>query len=228
MAKTWYNQLSLSALKLMQANKAVCGFHLGYIPDEELISRTMLKLLELYEQGMIKPRIDSRYHFEEVGSLKCLLNVKHFHCLPIKKNTTPHHFCWILVMCHRSYAMNIVFSKCYVWRDPDTDNLPSFRAYPQSIQLLLQRVTSSAPYLWHKTSSTTSPLHGSLLQGCCQATVSQGYLLLTLTTLLRDFLKPHWKRRSICSLLKGRKQTKAEAGNGRKCVWLMTEKHFLD
>ncbi|XP_034563919.1 synaptic vesicle membrane protein VAT-1 homolog [Notolabrus celidotus] len=67
MAKTWYNQLSLSALKLMQANKSVCGFHLGYIPDEELISRTMLKLLELYEQGKIKPRIDSCFHFEEVA-----------------------------------------------------------------------------------------------------------------------------------------------------------------
>ncbi|XP_070707914.1 synaptic vesicle membrane protein VAT-1 homolog [Pempheris klunzingeri] len=67
MAKTWYNQLSLSTLKLMQANKAVCGFHLGYITDEELLSRTMHKLLELYEQGKIKPRIDSCYHFEEVA-----------------------------------------------------------------------------------------------------------------------------------------------------------------
>ncbi|XP_022598509.1 synaptic vesicle membrane protein VAT-1 homolog [Seriola dumerili] len=66
MAKTWYNQLSLNTLKLMQANKAVCGFHLGYITDEELISRCMFKLLELYRQGKIKPRIDSCYHFEEV------------------------------------------------------------------------------------------------------------------------------------------------------------------
>nr|XP_046233259.1 synaptic vesicle membrane protein VAT-1 homolog [Scatophagus argus] len=67
MAKMWYNQLSLSTLKLMQANKAVCGFHLGYITDEELISRTMFKLLELYGQGKIKPRIDSCHHFEEVA-----------------------------------------------------------------------------------------------------------------------------------------------------------------
>lgn len=66
MAKTWYNQLSLNTLKLMQANKAVCGFHLGYLADEELISRTMLTLLELYRQGKIKPHIDSCYHFEEV------------------------------------------------------------------------------------------------------------------------------------------------------------------
>ncbi|KAM9837863.1 synaptic vesicle membrane protein VAT-1 homolog [Aulostomus maculatus] len=67
MAKTWYNQLSLSTLKLMQSNKAVCGFHLGNIGDEQLIDRTMTTLLELYRQGKIKPHIDSRYHFEEVA-----------------------------------------------------------------------------------------------------------------------------------------------------------------
>ncbi|XP_071318740.1 synaptic vesicle membrane protein VAT-1 homolog [Trachinotus anak] len=66
MAKIWYNQLSLNTLKLMQANKAICGFHLGYITDEQLISNAMFKLLELYKQGKIKPHIDSCYHFEEV------------------------------------------------------------------------------------------------------------------------------------------------------------------
>ncbi|KAK2884733.1 synaptic vesicle membrane protein VAT-1 homolog [Channa argus] len=66
MAKTWYNQLSLNTLKLMQANKAIAGFHLGHV-SEELISNTMHKLLELYVQGKIKPHIDSCYHFEEVG-----------------------------------------------------------------------------------------------------------------------------------------------------------------
>ncbi|KAK7919555.1 hypothetical protein WMY93_010839 [Mugilogobius chulae] len=67
LAKLWYHQLSLSALKLMQANKAVCGFHLGYLKEEELISETMNKLLEFYNQGKIKPQIDSRFHFEEVA-----------------------------------------------------------------------------------------------------------------------------------------------------------------
>ncbi|KAM8836620.1 synaptic vesicle membrane protein VAT-1 homolog [Spinachia spinachia] len=66
MAKTWYNQLSLNTLKLMQVNKSVGGFHLGYLTDEELSRRTMFKLLELYGQGRIKPRIDSCHHFEEV------------------------------------------------------------------------------------------------------------------------------------------------------------------
>ncbi|KAF6724988.1 Synaptic vesicle membrane protein VAT-1-like [Oryzias melastigma] len=66
MAKTWYNQLSLNTMKLMQTNKAISGFHLGYISDEELFERTLISLLELYKQGKIKPRIDSCYHFEEV------------------------------------------------------------------------------------------------------------------------------------------------------------------
>ncbi|XP_015245978.1 PREDICTED: synaptic vesicle membrane protein VAT-1 homolog [Cyprinodon variegatus] len=66
MAKTWYNQLTLNTLKLMQTNKAIAGFHLGYITDEELFERTLVKLMELYQQGKIKPRIDSCYHFEEV------------------------------------------------------------------------------------------------------------------------------------------------------------------
>ncbi|KAG7506976.1 synaptic vesicle membrane protein VAT-1-like [Solea senegalensis] len=66
LAKIWYNQLSLSALKLMTTNKAIGGFHLGYITDEQLFSGAMAKLLELYNQGKIKPHIDSCHHFEEV------------------------------------------------------------------------------------------------------------------------------------------------------------------
>uniref|UniRef100_A0A8C5GCN0 Synaptic vesicle membrane protein VAT-1 homolog n=1 Tax=Gouania willdenowi TaxID=441366 RepID=A0A8C5GCN0_GOUWI len=66
MAKTWYNQLSLNTMKLMQSNKSVGGFHLGYINDTQLFVRTMSHLMELYKQGKIKPRIDSCYHFEEV------------------------------------------------------------------------------------------------------------------------------------------------------------------
>ena len=56
-------------MKLMQTNKAIGGFHLGYLTDQQLITRTMSQLLELYRQGKIKPRIDSCYHFEEVSSI---------------------------------------------------------------------------------------------------------------------------------------------------------------
>ncbi|XP_061612588.1 synaptic vesicle membrane protein VAT-1 homolog [Phyllopteryx taeniolatus] len=63
--KTWYNQLSINTLKLMQTNKAVCGFHLSYMDDEH-IDMGMASLLRLYAEGKIKPRIDSCFHFEEV------------------------------------------------------------------------------------------------------------------------------------------------------------------
>ncbi|KAG7334845.1 hypothetical protein KOW79_001441 [Hemibagrus wyckioides] len=65
-AKTWYQQFSIHTLSLCQNNRAVCGFHLGYL-DSELVTDVMNELLGLYQQGKIKPRIDSTYHLEQVG-----------------------------------------------------------------------------------------------------------------------------------------------------------------
>lgn len=74
-AKTWYHQLSLTALKLMQSNKTIGGFHLGFLTSDDLIVSTMLKLVELYAQGKIKPCIDSCHHFEEVCSIVFYINL---------------------------------------------------------------------------------------------------------------------------------------------------------
>ncbi|XP_057682788.1 synaptic vesicle membrane protein VAT-1 homolog [Corythoichthys intestinalis] len=63
--KTWRSQLTTTTLKLMQTNKAVCGFHLSY-SDNHHITACMAELLRLYSEKKIKPCIDSRYHFEEV------------------------------------------------------------------------------------------------------------------------------------------------------------------
>ncbi|XP_026994840.2 synaptic vesicle membrane protein VAT-1 homolog [Tachysurus fulvidraco] len=65
-AKTWYQQFSVHTLSLCQNNRAVCGFHLGYL-EAELVTGVMNDLLGLYLQGKIKPRIDSTYHLEQVG-----------------------------------------------------------------------------------------------------------------------------------------------------------------
>ncbi|GAA6104162.1 synaptic vesicle membrane protein VAT-1 homolog [Tachysurus ichikawai] len=65
-AKTWYQQFSVHTLSLCQNNRAVCGFHLGYL-ESELVTDVMNDLLGLYLQGKIKPRIDSTYHLEQVG-----------------------------------------------------------------------------------------------------------------------------------------------------------------
>ncbi|XP_059409388.1 synaptic vesicle membrane protein VAT-1 homolog [Carassius carassius] len=67
-AKTWYQQFSVHTLSLIQGNRSVCGFHLGYLDSEtELIAQAMAAIMDLYRQGKIKPRIDSTYHLEQVG-----------------------------------------------------------------------------------------------------------------------------------------------------------------
>lgn len=67
-AKNWYHQFSIHTLSLIQGNKSVCGFHLGYLDGEtELITQAMSTILDLYKEGKIKPRIDSTWHLEQVG-----------------------------------------------------------------------------------------------------------------------------------------------------------------
>ncbi|KAL1778460.1 synaptic vesicle membrane protein VAT-1-like [Sigmodon hispidus] len=67
MARTWWNQFSVTSLQLLQANRAVCGFHLGHLGTQlEVISKVVTHLLALYNQGRIKPRIDSVWPFEKV------------------------------------------------------------------------------------------------------------------------------------------------------------------
>ncbi|XP_040918486.1 synaptic vesicle membrane protein VAT-1 homolog [Toxotes jaculatrix] len=67
-AKNWYHQFSIHTLSLIQGNKSVCGFHLGYLDGEtELIAQAMNTILDLYKQGKVKPRIDSTWHLEQVG-----------------------------------------------------------------------------------------------------------------------------------------------------------------
>ncbi|KAM9749602.1 synaptic vesicle membrane protein VAT-1 homolog [Dama dama] len=68
LARTWWNQFSVTTLQLLPANRAVCGFHLGYLEGEvELVSSVVTRLLALYNQGHIKPRIDSVWPFEKVA-----------------------------------------------------------------------------------------------------------------------------------------------------------------
>lgn len=70
MARTWWNQFSVTALQLLPANRAVCGYHLGYLEGEvELVSGVVTRLLALYNQGHIKPHIDSVWPFEKVSVL---------------------------------------------------------------------------------------------------------------------------------------------------------------
>ncbi|KAJ8251245.1 hypothetical protein GJAV_G00218900 [Gymnothorax javanicus] len=68
LAKTWYNQFSINVASLKNTNRSVCGFHMGHLEGEyELVNPVVAKLMELYKQGKIKPKIDSTWHFEQVG-----------------------------------------------------------------------------------------------------------------------------------------------------------------
>uniref|UniRef100_A0A2K6FNV9 Synaptic vesicle membrane protein VAT-1 homolog n=1 Tax=Propithecus coquereli TaxID=379532 RepID=A0A2K6FNV9_PROCO len=68
LARTWWNQFSVTALQLLQANRAVCGFYLGSLDGEvELVTGVVARLLALYNQGHIKPHIDSVWPFEKVA-----------------------------------------------------------------------------------------------------------------------------------------------------------------
>lgn len=67
-ARVWWNQFSVTALQLLPANRAVCGYHLGYLDSEmELVSGVVTRLVALYNQGHIKPHIDSVWPFEKVA-----------------------------------------------------------------------------------------------------------------------------------------------------------------
>ncbi|XP_036195583.1 synaptic vesicle membrane protein VAT-1 homolog [Myotis myotis] len=67
-ARIWWNQFSVTALQLLPANRAVCGYHLGYLDSEmELVSGVVTRLVALYNQGHIKPHIDSVWPFEKVA-----------------------------------------------------------------------------------------------------------------------------------------------------------------
>ncbi|NXA55476.1 VAT1 protein, partial [Nothocercus julius] len=68
MAKTWWNQFSINALQLLHHNKAMCGYDLGNMEEEyELLGGVITQLMNLYNQGKIKPKIDSVWPFEKVA-----------------------------------------------------------------------------------------------------------------------------------------------------------------
>ena len=65
-AKHWWDTKNINPMNLMSQNRAVCGFHIGHLDNQEFIRETMLEIFKLYKEGKIKPRIDSVWAFEDV------------------------------------------------------------------------------------------------------------------------------------------------------------------
>jgi hypothetical protein len=68
MLKTYLGIKSYTPLSLLTQNRAVCGYHIGYVEDVELIAEAVNGVLSLYEQGRVKPQIDSVWAYADVST----------------------------------------------------------------------------------------------------------------------------------------------------------------
>lgn len=69
--KAWWKCLSINSLDIVSENKSVSGYHLGYLLNNPVVAKEMLNdinvLLDLYEKGQIKIKIDSTFSFSKIG-----------------------------------------------------------------------------------------------------------------------------------------------------------------
>ena len=66
--KTYMSTKSYTGLGLMSQNKMVAGYTLGHFIDHpELIRPAANDLMKLYQDGKIKPKVDSVWAYEDVG-----------------------------------------------------------------------------------------------------------------------------------------------------------------
>ena len=70
----WFQTDKFDAMGLIGANKTVAGFHLGGLSGFPESREAALKLIQLYEEGAIKPRIDSVFSFAQVSVQACTLH----------------------------------------------------------------------------------------------------------------------------------------------------------
>jgi NADPH:quinone reductase-like Zn-dependent oxidoreductase len=68
MIKTYLRTKNYNPLTMINTNRSVSGYHLGHLIDHpQLILSAAESILDLYQQGKIKPQIDSVWAFDDVG-----------------------------------------------------------------------------------------------------------------------------------------------------------------
>jgi len=66
--KNYFATKSFNPLTILNKNRAICGYHLGLLVDHpQLITSALEAVMDLYQQGKIKPQIDSVWSFDEVS-----------------------------------------------------------------------------------------------------------------------------------------------------------------
>ena len=94
--KMWLKCLSVNSLNIINQNKSVSGYHLGYLLGNSSIAEKLQadfqKLFEYYENGQIKIIVDSRFPFSKVGDamhrMHSRLNVGKILLIPDSKFTS--------------------------------------------------------------------------------------------------------------------------------------------
>lgn len=70
--KTWYKCFSTNSISIIQQNKSIAGYHLGYLlkdleKTKDLALNTVNELFRLYNEGAIKPQVDSIHSFSKIS-----------------------------------------------------------------------------------------------------------------------------------------------------------------
>ncbi|GIY70364.1 synaptic vesicle membrane protein VAT-1 homolog [Caerostris darwini] len=77
--KVWWQTKNISIRDIVQNNHAICGLSINNIfeTDPNMFKTTLDKIMNLYQEGKIKPRIDSIWSFDEViEATKCMVERK--------------------------------------------------------------------------------------------------------------------------------------------------------
>ena len=69
--KTWWKCLSINSLDIISENKSISGYHLGYLTDKPAAMKKTWEdiqtLLNFYQDGKIKIKVDKIYPYSKVG-----------------------------------------------------------------------------------------------------------------------------------------------------------------
>ncbi|XP_057378558.2 synaptic vesicle membrane protein VAT-1 homolog-like [Daphnia carinata] len=70
-AKSWWGQEKISPLKLYEENKSICGFNLRNLlyfqKDRPYVREVFCKICKMWQDGQIKPVVDSVIPFDDLG-----------------------------------------------------------------------------------------------------------------------------------------------------------------
>ena len=65
----WWTKKEIKPDELVPQNRAHCGFDLvAAMREPDVVENTLLKILDLYREGKIRPKIDSIWSFDAVST----------------------------------------------------------------------------------------------------------------------------------------------------------------